>query len=491
LVGSEIKGLRLLVATLLFLPFVRCPFGARYAIGGRAKRLGHPGGAVTPNAYFAGTAQLRGARSRPYSRSTFYSPLPGRRRLCCIVQRIARGVIMTADRILKWTFLFVGAFAVGDVFADQWSPASTKQYVSDDGAWRLTVEPRAITSPLDYFEEQEDGKAQPGGVPGSSQASAMGTMERRVEGAWHRVWQRPLRNDVAPVDAVALPGGAAMTLDNWHSMGYGKDAVVLYDAQGAAQAAYALTDFLPADYVRALPRTVSSVHWRGEAKALPDGKRVSVPVFVPSPDNDGLPNNKSAQFVQVVFDLAAGKVEPPAGPAWEHAEQTARQVRAKQLEAEAEERRRFIEPLTVPQSADEREWHQYLVEAFFRLDPASSDEYPATTVLRSPSARDYQASVAWVHGALRGEDSEGAIMLASPSQDALLARIEAEAKGMPAGALSLARVYLLLNGARFVQAQSALAHSGADLIQLDPATAIPQRPDRLEYFMKMQEETDE
>ena len=163
---------------------------------------------------------------------------------------------MKLIRALKWTALLSVTLVAGPAFADQWLPASTKQYVSADGAWRLTVEPRPITSPLRYFQDQVASKPRPGGLPGQSQTSAIGTMERRVNGTWQRVWQKPLRNTVAPVTAIALPGGAAMTLDNWHSMGFGPDAVVLYNQQGVAVAAYALTDFLPKPYVQALPRTV-------------------------------------------------------------------------------------------------------------------------------------------------------------------------------------------------------------------------------------------
>lgn len=386
---------------------------------------------------------------------------------------------MKLIRTLKWTALLSVVLVASPAFADQWLPASTKQYVSADGAWRLTVEPRPITSPLDYFQDEVDGKDRPGGVPGRSQASALGTMERRVDGVWQQVWQKPLRNDVAPVDAIALPGGAAMTLDNWHSMGFGPNAVVLYNEQGTAVAAYALTDFLPKSYVQALPRTVSSLHWRGEAKALPDGKRVSVPVVVPSEDSEELAFEEEEQVVQIIFDLAAGKVELPAGPAWLQAEQAALEVRKNQLQAETEERQRFIAPLRPPTSVGDRDWHAYLIEAFFRLDPSWNDEYPETTVLRPQSAANYRASVAWVHDSLRGEDREGPIMLASPSQDALLARIEVEAKGIRAGALSRARLYLVLDDVRFASAQSALAHASANLIQIDPAGAIPQRPERL------------
>lgn len=397
---------------------------------------------------------------------------------------------MNPIRALKLLVLLVGALAAHAAFADSWLPATTQRYVSADGAWRLTVEPRAITGPLEYFQDQVDGKDNPGGVPGSTHTSARGTMERRVNGAWQRVWQRPLRNDVAPVDVVVLPGGTALTLDNWHSMGYGSDAVVLYDQQGTAVAAYALTDFLPEDYVQALPRSVSSMGWRGEAKALSDGKRVMVPVVVPTAD--AAPYEKDAAHVPVIFDLAAGKVEPPAGRDWDHAVEVAREARKKQLAAEAEERRRFIEPLQAPAEPDERSWHAYMVEAFFRLDRDWDDTYPATKVLRLPGAPGYRASEKWVHEALWDEFfRDGTTMFASLSQDALVERIEAEVKDMPAGMLSRAHIYLVLDSARFARARSALIGSGAHVIQIDPEIPIPQRPARLKRYLEREAESED
>ncbi len=150
--------------------------------------------------------------------------------------------------------------------ADSWLPATRKEYLSADRQWRLQVEPRPLTGAGAYFEDAVAGKAKPGGLEDDPQDSAVGTMAHQVGGQWQTVWRKPLRNDVAPVDVVVLSGGAFMTLDNWHSMGYGRDAVVLYNASGEPSGHYALVDFLPADYVKVLPRSVSSLQWRGTAR---------------------------------------------------------------------------------------------------------------------------------------------------------------------------------------------------------------------------------
>src|SRR3546814_11625952 len=89
-------------------------------------------------------------------------------------------------------------------------------------------------------------------------------MERRQDGHWLTVWKAPLANDVAPVDAVVSNAGVSMTFDNWHGLGWGDDALVFYSADGSQIRKFGLAAFLPGFYVEALPRTVSSIHWRGE-----------------------------------------------------------------------------------------------------------------------------------------------------------------------------------------------------------------------------------
>ncbi|KGQ19298.1 hypothetical protein LF41_2946 [Lysobacter dokdonensis DS-58] len=396
---------------------------------------------------------------------------------------------MTRNRILPWAGVLVGALVAGMAFADSWAPARTTQYVSADGDWRLTVEPRDIAGPLEYFQDAAAGKDTPGGVPGSKQTSAVGTMEHRVGTTWQKVWREKLRNDVAPVEAIALPGGVAMTLDNWHSMGFGKDVVVLYDAKGAVTASYALDDFLPKDYVRALPRTVSSLHWRGKATALPDGKRVSIAVLVPS--EEGSPFAEDARFVPVVFDLAAGRVIPPSGAEWDQALQTSRTVRTHQRALEAKRRKEFIEPLRFPEPATELALSLYMVEAFFRIDDQGADGYPETTVLRASDAADYAQSVEWVHEALCRTRWEGTQMFASSSQDDLVAKIEAQSKCLKTEMLARSRIYLVMDDAHFARGRKTLARTGAAVIQIDPAKPIPQDPERLANYMESRPSSDE
>jgi hypothetical protein len=386
-------------------------------------------------------------------------------------------------RDLSGLLLSVAAVAaIPTAHADSWVPASTQRYDSADGAWRLTIEPRALASNLAYFRDQVDGKERPGGEAGEARTAATGTMEHCTGGLCRRVWQRALLNDVAPVDAVVTNGGRVITFDNWHSMGFGATTVVIYTTRGAPLRRLSLPEFLPRDYVIALPRSVSSLHWRGEPKALGDGRRVTVPVVVPRPGDD---DDSDLRHVDVVFDLASGVVSLPPDNVWRPALAQASAALARQRTEQAAREQRFLQPARAPVNGDERAWHQYLEDAFFRLDRDGRDSYPAIKVLRMPTAPDYAASANGMREALRdARGDDGALMLGSPSQAGLVDFLTKETRHMSPGALSGPRIYLALDDTRFAQAKAHLSPLGAKLVQLDPAKGIPQRPDRLREYAK-------
>lgn len=372
--------------------------------------------------------------------------------------------------------------------ADTWTRATTQQYTSADGAWRLTVEPRDLTGNLAYFRDKVEGKEQPGGVAGDARTTATGIMEHGVSGRCRRVWQRALLNDVAPVSAVVTNGGRVITFDNWHSTGYGSNAVVIYNMRGAPLRRLSLPDFLPRDYVIALPRSVSSLHWRGAPRALADGRRVAVPVVVPlhSTEYDDL------QHVDVVSDLVSGVVSIPPDRVWRPVLAQASAALTSQRAEQAAWERRFLQPARAPVNGDERGWHEYLEDAFSRLDLDPRDRSPTIKVLRIPTAPDYDASARAMRDALREARVDGTFMLGSPSQTGLLDFLEEEALSMHAGTLTVLRIYLALDDTRFARAKAILETRGAEPIQLDPARSIPQRAERLrEYAKRERTETDD
>ena len=97
-----------------------------------------------------------------------------------------------------------------------------------------------------------------------------------------QVWRRPLLNEAAPVEVVVADDGRhVVTLDEWFRLGFGPHVVVLYGHDGTPTRALSLDEFLPANYIAALPHSISSIHWRAAVRSSPDGRSARIPVAVP------------------------------------------------------------------------------------------------------------------------------------------------------------------------------------------------------------------
>jgi len=133
-------------------------------------------------------------------------------------------------------------------------------------------------------------------------------MERKQGGRWQTAWKAPLVNDVSPIEAVVSNDGMVVTFDNWHSVGWGDDAVVIYAVDGSQIRTFGLSAFLPEHYINALPRSVSSIHWRGKPRIDESVRELVIPVVVPSADGTAAYTDKE-RFVDVRFRLADGARE--------------------------------------------------------------------------------------------------------------------------------------------------------------------------------------
>jgi hypothetical protein len=373
---------------------------------------------------------------------------------------------------------FVGATVAR---ADSWVLPTTEIYASATGAARLTVTPRAPSSQRAYFEDRVRGRQPAGRRPGSRQASARGRLERRgANGRWTIVWEGPLVNAVAPVDAlVADAGEHVVTFDNWHSVGWGDSVVVIYDRAGRVVRSLGLSDLLPALYIEALPHSTSSIHWGRGHRISPDGARLILRVAIPT---SGL--STEPDHVELEVMLADGRLVPPAGPAWERALALAGEAHAAQAAGRARQLAFITSPLTGPSTIQERDWHRYLEEAFFRLDPEWNGGYPNKIVLRAPQAADYGLSLPWLREGLRDLVVPDTLMIASPDQDNLAEVLAVEVPRLPPGALRGIRLYVAADDARWPRFAAILAPTGARLVQLDPVEPIPQRAERLRAFTR-------
>jgi hypothetical protein len=373
-------------------------------------------------------------------------------------------------------------------FADSWLPPSVRSYSSANGEWKLTVYPRGLTNQLNYFQDKVDGKPNAGGIPGDTQASPVGHMERKQGGRWQTAWKAPLVNDVSPVEALVSNDGTTVTFDNWHSVGWGDDAVVIYAVDGSQVRKFGLSAFLPKHYINAVPRSVSSIHWRGEPRIDESARQLVIPVVVPSADGGAADTDKE-RFVDVRFGLADGALVPLAGKAWSDANEAAVKENARLERFQAEARRQFISPLAAPHESDTVAWYDYLRDAFFRIDPDWEEGYPATQVV--PLRDDPKSALLTGHlGDELSDDmnADGVIMIASPSQDVLVQALQQQAKRAKPGTLAKARVYVAADNTHMPAVQAALAHTGGKVIQLDIDATIPQRKERLERYLKDREQ---
>lgn len=361
--------------------------------------------------------------------------------------------------------------ALVPVQADSWMLPTTTSYVSDGGRARITVVPRDLENQLRYFEDKVE-KVEPAGQKAGGTKVARARLERRAGKRWDTVWERAIVNEVAPVTAIVRDdGGYAVTFDNWHSVGYGPDVVAIYGADGGLVRALALTDILPADYIAALPHSVSSIHWRGEPRFSPDGAQIMIPIVIPGRGSAG-----ELATIDFAVTLADGRAAPADPAAWDAALAKGRAVRAEQVAADAVRKAAFIAPLFGPRENTQREWHDYLREGVARLigDGAST----STSVLRLPDARDYAVSEKWVRERLTDRHANRVALasLSEPNLVAVLTKVGAE---LPDGSLSKATVFIALSDRHWPDVVAAMRGSGAKLVQLDPATPIPQRPERI------------
>jgi len=381
--------------------------------------------------------------------------------------------------ILGWV---LAVAALGLARADSWLPPSTQSYASEDGQWRLTVVPRGITSPLSYFKDKVAGRPNPG-AQSDSAPQPLGQMAHRVQGRWQAVWQAPLVNETAPVDAIVSAQGVAVTFDNWHSAGHGSDVVVIYDAMGRKVRALGLEDFLPKAYVHALPRSVSSIWWGSRHGFSADGRQLILRVVVPQKE-ESFNRSVPPEYVQVRLETATGRVVPPKGTEWDRALAAARAVTADRAARLAQQFEVFKAPLVAPASLDDGDWRAYLVEAYFRIAPNSDAEYPTVGFLPLGGPEFSERDQRLLRKAFEGveEDENAVILLGSPDAAQLLRALKPVVAGLPANGLRKARVYVAVTPTLRDAAAQALAPSGAAFVAVDISTPIPQSPQRLEQF---------
>lgn len=369
----------------------------------------------------------------------------------------------------------------GPAQADSWLPPSTETYLSEDGKWRLTVVPRGVVNPLIYFQDKAAGRANPGAVAGG-QRQPTGLMEHQVRGQWQAEWNAVLVNETGPVGAIVSPQGAAVTFDNWHSVGFGDDVVVIYDGAGRKVRALALADFLPKGYVLALPRSVSSIWWGGGHGFSADGRLLILRVVVPQ--KEALIGSVRPDQVEIRLDMATGRVLPLESPTWDRALIAAREVCAEVEAEQAKWYEEFKAPLTAPVKGDFGAWRNYLREAYFRVAPGADPGYPAVGFVAAglPEAdeRDQRQVRELLDAAV--EEEQSAIVLGSPDPARLVRLVSQVVSELKPDKLRKMHVYLAVTPELRQAAARGVEPSGVAFSAIDISAPIPQSSARLEQL---------
>ena len=197
-------------------------------------------------------------------------------------------------------------FVSSQVYADEWMLPVTEKYYSFDKSYFFKVTPRKLESPLKYFEDKEKRIEPAGSAVGSKDNFCKGELYKKGDDEMiSPIWEIHLLNDVAPVDAlVSNTGEFVVTFDNWHSMGYGDNIVVIYGRNGSVIRKFSLEDIFRKNDINNLPRSVSSVYW-GRNHYIDDNKHLLVLKLVCNWNGDF---KEEPEYRELRVDLKTGAI---------------------------------------------------------------------------------------------------------------------------------------------------------------------------------------
>ena len=162
------------------------------------------------------------------------------------------------------------------MLADKWPAPSVQDYYSADSSYFVRVFP--FTTPVKYHKWQEASpkKKRRFSAKDTVQTPCHAMLYERTKVAPSLIWKQNLVNQIAPVDAIVSNDGRyVVTFDNHHSMGYGKDVMVVYDYQGNLLKQYSLEQISPFPINRYVASR-SSLWWHRTTPAFVTSDKLSL-----------------------------------------------------------------------------------------------------------------------------------------------------------------------------------------------------------------------
>lgn len=374
------------------------------------------------------------------------------------------------------TVLALGLLMVTSPRADSWSLPDISTHTSADGRYRFTVTPRALSGQYEYFSDKVEGKLKSGALAGGNE-SARGQLQRRSGSKWKDEWEKELLNDVAPVDVLVSKSGHVVTFDNWHTMGYGDDVIVVYDASGALVCSLGLHDLLPAEVVDNLPRSVSSIRWRKGERFSDDQRLLTITIASPSIEIEEEDDEENTFELALAIEDCA--VVPPSAESWREVLTAAEQHRLHREKIDADWLAKYMAPLSAPTDQSEEAWNMYLLLAWHRSEQVDSGEIgyrerPAFHFLSAGDQAGRESSKNELKESLDRLWRSETLVVGSASPSDLVSAIEEIAPGIPLGSLRDRRVYFALPDPEYSAVRALLKASEVEILQIDPSLPIPQ-----------------
>lgn len=173
---------------------------------------------------------------------------------------------MKTRRIHVAVTLFILWSVASVCMADSWALPSRQTFYSKNRRFAVAIVPKQLAGQLEYFEDKVQGRPDAGAVEGTPNNWPRAFFYSvHPNEQLNLVTEFKLVNEVAPVTALVSDDGQYLvTFDNWHSLGYGDDAIVIYRTGGSLIRSLSLESVLTSKDIEVLPRSISSIQWGAE-----------------------------------------------------------------------------------------------------------------------------------------------------------------------------------------------------------------------------------